>query len=243
MRGQAIPEIKMKVYHATVTYKGKKWLKSFIINGADPTIAHGFGQGCGFYVWTRQDLATYHATNFKQPDKNEYPLILIFEENINPEEWDLDYEANVFFITAFIRGNWNLFKTIPDGEIKMKENLLIPSESEKNDFMKSVTFWFRKPDGKRINTTTATKRDSYSIEDGAVLGKIFDYLQKKYPQKTQKFEESVFLLAQKSPSRGFAIKYTGTKKLKVKNLLLKVGDKWLDKEDALKYSEENKFDL
>jgi hypothetical protein len=240
MLGQPIPEIRVKLYHATNSGKEFSTLISFLKYGARSDIAKGYGQGQGFYVWTTLKSALGHTTIQKAPppntsillDRSGYPMILIFDEILNPNDWDLDYETNAGLVVAFLFGHWKLFQSIPDNVISIEGKYLLVSKCENNRLNPSY-FWlgnisFKFSDGSSLNSIRP--RDYVDDkEEGALLGKIFNYLQEHFPQDTEEFEKAIF---KKMLKKRMGLKYVWNKPLKLANLMIEVDGKWLEGEEA-----------
>ena len=92
-----------ELYHATLSGPNNEILNSFIQKGIDPTIAKGFFQGGGFFVFQNKDLAIHHAKDIEETqDKKDpffkkevqvkgKPIIIVVDEPITPECFDIDY--------------------------------------------------------------------------------------------------------------------------------------------------------
>ena len=230
-------EVALDVFHTARLKSDFSNLKSFLKNGAYSNLAHGYGQGEGFYVWTTLDRAVYHSKFLKSipnSPKSSY-VIFKFQEIIDAENWDLDYEELALLVLSFISGHWGLFKKISDNFLsfidKGKKHFILPSLSERVNLFNEI-FYLRlfylkegekepkKEDLKTGKLGIGNIRDTFT---GALVGTIFNYLQKVYPKKTAKFEINVF---KKLVKKGTAIKYVGKDPLLVKsfNLIERVSD-------------------
>jgi len=97
------------VYHATFLDHANQIVKY----GVDPSRAKGFGQGDGFYVFTDLQTATRHARSLfkgsveKQDDSilqgNPVCVIVLQLQNLNADEWDIDYEVEMSLSTKFLK--------------------------------------------------------------------------------------------------------------------------------------------
>ena len=97
------------VYHATFLDHANQIVKY----GVDPGRAKGYGQGAGFYVFTDLQKAIRHAKDlFKGGIKKEDGSILqgnpvcvvvLQLQNLNADEWDIDYEVSMSLITKFLK--------------------------------------------------------------------------------------------------------------------------------------------
>lgn len=164
MKAQLIPTEKLRVYHSTTSGINFETLLSFLKNGIRIDLAAGYGQGHGFYVWTKKDLALQHISFQREESKLAgYPIIINLEVIVNSINWDLDYEMNAKLIIAFIRGHWDLFKLIPDNAIRLDEDPLIISQCKKHSFpSKVIVFKFRNNLGTFSSRSRAVKSDSFS---------------------------------------------------------------------------------
>lgn len=50
-----------ELYHATLSGPNNEIVNSFIRNGINPSMAKGFKQGAGFYMFTNREVAVNHA--------------------------------------------------------------------------------------------------------------------------------------------------------------------------------------
>ncbi|MEM4239962.1 MAG: hypothetical protein QXM31_02140 [Candidatus Woesearchaeota archaeon] len=213
-----LPRVSLSVYHATKTGEKLEVLKSFKKMGALPGLALGYGQGAGFYVFTRLDKANQHAKEFLK-DVPGLPLIIVINADINPKDWDLDYELSCNFAKRFLWENFDtLFKKLSDDEIYVDGKFVTVSKSRKH------------PEGfviVRGNSSRAfgIKSAECTIRDGEILGPIFNKLQEKFPREVHAFEGDLFMrLANK---RGLVIKYVGKKPLPVYTYFVYYRGKWI----------------
>lgn len=230
MRGQLIPETKMLLWHAALDTENFDKLISFMRKGAWSDISDGHGQGSGFFVWTTREKALRHISWLRSGVKKiYYPLLVQFKEILDNKNWNLDYELNTYLIIAFLRGHWNLFKKIPDDAVKIDDAHLIVSKCKKGLF-KNIHF---ETDKWQFNSGGVKDKES-SLLEGAVMGKIFDYLEANYPSETEYFESRVFTGLAK---RGIGIKYVGHKPLKVHSFDIEADERWLSESGSIKFVE------
>jgi len=100
------------LYHATCSPP-----ESFA-SGIDPTIAKGYGQGEGFYFYLDKTKAIKHGEGLltgkfsKQvpcPEEATTAYIVISDEPITPETFDIDYEVFAKGFVGFIKQNIDYF--------------------------------------------------------------------------------------------------------------------------------------
>lgn len=229
----------MDVYHSTSTGLNLENINSFL-GGIKTNVAKGYGQGEAFYVWTTRKLALNHFEFIKNNIKG-YPLLITIHANINPEEWDLDYELNERIIMTFIYNHFDLFKQIPDRAILIPgKGYLIPSlcktkvrmgtqqiivfnieYEDKSKGSSTMARWVNNPDPEIDNT----------IGGGEFAGLVFNYMQKQFPQMTKAFENDFF---KTNADRGTAIKYIGSKTLPIKRMEALVNNQWIDALELLR---------
>jgi hypothetical protein len=100
------------LYHATCSPP-----ESFA-NGIESTRAKGFGQGEGFYFFTNKAMAINHANSLikNSIDKEELAdcskgaYIIISDEPVTPETFDIDYEAYAGGFVEFVVKNKEYFE-------------------------------------------------------------------------------------------------------------------------------------
>tara|TARA_B100000287_G_C20554508_1_gene749862 strand:+ start:490 stop:1155 length:666 start_codon:yes stop_codon:yes gene_type:complete len=102
----------MLLYHATCSPP-----ESFV-KGIDPTRAKGYGQGEGFYFWTNKKLATKHAVDHllqgkdkeEKADCSDGAYIIVSDEPVTPETFDVDYEVYAGGFVEFVVKNKEYFE-------------------------------------------------------------------------------------------------------------------------------------
>jgi len=97
------------VYHATFLDHAKDIAKK----GVDPSRAKGSGQGAGFYVFTDLQTAIRHAKDLfkggveKEDESilqgNPVCVVVLQLQNLNADEWDIDYEVSMSLVTKFFK--------------------------------------------------------------------------------------------------------------------------------------------
>ncbi len=223
--------INLDVYHSTSTGTNLETIKSFL-GGIKTTIAKGYGQGEGFYVWTAKKLALNHFEFLKDYIKG-YPLLIIINANINPDEWDIDYEVDSSAAGNFIFNNFDsLFKKIPDNVIFIENRgFLFPSRSRINVARRVMVFECTDDGGKNFHSKASCPDTESDISVGKTFGSIMNYLQQAFPEEIKNFEFDFF---KRNVLRGVAIKYVGNRTLPVKAMEALVNGQWIDALDLLK---------
>jgi len=195
----------MLLYHATC-YPPESFVK-----GIDPTRAKGFGQGEGFYFYTRKEEAISHGEDLEDPEsfsggffgglQKEEPCppspqppkayIIISDEPVTPDTFDIDYEVFGHAFVRFILDNKDFFESKKEvyGILKIRPemNMVIIPRGESG----------RKP---------LTPTSELAAVHGATLSKIAKKLHQDSPDMFKNFEEQ-FL------SKSSAIKYNGKEKI------------------------------
>ena len=207
-----------ELYHATLSGPNNEILNSFIQKGIDPTIAKGFFQGGGFFVFQNKDLAIHHAKDIEETqDKKDpffkkevqvkgKPIIIVVDEPITPECFDIDYEIFSQAFSRFMYDNFDFFQKHANDL-----NMFIHS---KYDDTKRVFAAFNSqkiPDsvlrGVRFTARGEIKdQQTVSPEEGGEYSKFAEKLAKLDPDMFNKFESEYLHL---SP----AIKYNCKKKI------------------------------
>lgn len=209
------------VYHAT--YAGEKTciFKSFIKEGAKSGLAQGYGQGTGFYAWTRRELAVNHAINFLEDKPGSYKMIVKMRAKIRPADWDIDYEVDAKCAVRFIIDNFVIFKNIPDGLIDVGGDKLMPSKCViRGD---SIAFSLKIAGGGTRKFGLSRDTEEVSTVHGELLGKCLNYLQEHFPQNLAEAEIKWFSEERNIP----AVKYVGKKPLRVDAVEVFVRGGWV----------------
>ena len=199
----------IELYHATCAPP------EAFAKGIDVGLAKGYGQGEGFYLFPDKNRALRHAKNLisasisKQvkQDCSKGAYIVIVDEPVTPENFDIDYEVYASGFLSFMLKNLDFFKQNADKlqfSQKSFANLDNPNDAR---FMYTipgrttrVTF--------KIHKMVAPGADpeNIRIQHGTALGYIARDLASLFPEMFRKFEEE-FL------SKASAIKYNGEKKI------------------------------
>jgi len=207
-----------ELYHATLSGPNNEILNSFIHNGIDPQKSKGYFQGGGFFVFQDKNIAINHAKDVdetqdkkdpffkKEVEVKGKPIIIVVDEPITPECFDIDYEAFSQAFSRFMYDNFNFFQKHANDL-----NMFIHS---KYDDTKRVFAAFNSqkiPDsvlrGVRFTPRGEIKdQQTVSPEEGGEYSKFAEKLAKLDPNMFNKFEEEYLHL---SP----AIKYNCKKKI------------------------------
>jgi hypothetical protein len=187
------------LYHATCSPP-----ESFV-SGIDPTRAKGYGQGEGFYFWTNKKLATKHAVNHllqgkskeEKADCSGGAYIIVSDEPVTPETFDIDYEAYYEGLIDFVTSNEGLFplnQWVPgpdrsQGGIKRRDNGII--------FRAYV-------DGEQISEAVRFDAGEISPLKASGISKVMRYISTVDSSLFKRFEEYVLPKAD-------AIKYNDEK--------------------------------
>ncbi len=109
-----------ELYHATLSGQNNEILNSFIQKGIDPSLAKGYFQGAGFYLFTNKNLALNHAKRLqdgqntsgfvKEVPVQGTPVIIVSDEPITPECFDIDYEVYGHAFARFFHDNEEYFR-------------------------------------------------------------------------------------------------------------------------------------
>lgn len=187
------------LYHATCSPP-----ESFV-NGINPARAKGFGQGEGFYFFTKKTRAVNHANDLIKGsvDKEEAvdcsggAHIVISDEPVTPETFDIDYEAYAGGFSEFVIKNKEYFEPRKDnyglGIRKIFDHPTRPS----------IAIYLR-PDKKgslSIGVGSATNPNS-----AVLVSQMAKDLAKENPEMFKKFEQEIL-------PKAAAIKYNGKEKI------------------------------
>ena len=162
-----------ELYHATLSGPGNEILNGFIQNGIDPERAKGHHQGSGFFLYRDKQQALGHARNLddtqdkrdpffiKQEIIKGNPIIVVVDEPVTPECFDIDYEVFAQAFARFMYDNHDFF--------------------EKNAHALNL-FIFSKDDQRRgINASFDSERVPPNLLDSKVIFKSRSNLDNPYP--------------------------------------------------------------
>jgi hypothetical protein len=94
-----------ELYHATLSGPNNEIFNSFTHDGIDPERSKGNYQGSGFYLYQDKQQALNHARDLndiqdrdnlifrKEGKVKGTPIIIVVDEPITPECFDIDYET------------------------------------------------------------------------------------------------------------------------------------------------------
>lgn len=191
----------MLLYHATCSPP-----ESFV-KGIDPTRAKGYGQGEGFYFWTNKKLATKHAVDHllqgkdkeEKADCSDGAYIIVSDEPVTPETFDIDYEAYYEGLIDFVTSNEGLFP--------LNQWVPGPDRSQGGIKRKDDVIYFRaRVDGRSINTTIRVDVGEIIALKASKISKVIRYISTVDPSLFKRFEEYVL-------PKASAIKYNGKEKI------------------------------
>ena len=195
----------MLLYHATC-FPPESFAK-----GIDANRAKGYGQGEGFFFFTKKERAISHAKTQilggktkeeKCPEDTTTAYLVISDEPVTPETFDIDYEVFAEGFAKFIDQNIDYFA--------QNDQALGLGRRPGKGVAKREDGTFIVPNKKILGTGSGfsirLKRPAsdYSTGDGEVLSAIAKRLSRLNADMFKKFEEE-FL------SQASAVKYNGEK--------------------------------
>lgn len=209
-----------ELYHATLSGPNNEILNSFIHNGIDAEKAKGYFQGAGFYLFQDKRHALSQAKDIadgqnkagfmKEVPVQGSPIIIVSDEPITPECFDIDYEV---FGHAFARffhdyedyfrknaANLNLWLGNKSTEFKRIHAAFHPEEVPASPLKGTVNFPKMQYDADSILDM------AFNPEKGGEVSKFAEKLANFDPEMFNKFESEYLHL---SP----AIKYNCKKKI------------------------------
>ena len=208
-------------YHGTSSGENNKNIASFK-QGINPSMAKGYGQGEGFYVWLNKNSAINHSKEFSSVG---YPMIVSIQAELSPQNFDLDHEVMSSITGQFIADTWDtLFKRLPEGSVKTDRGIINISKSRKvqsGSSGEAMQFFFT--NGRISTKSPKTESD---VGTGELFGAIFNILQKQFPQQTSDFELKAFI--QIANNTNAALKYVGSQTLIPSKIEYFVNNQWVD---------------
>jgi TP901 family phage tail tape measure protein len=213
------------LYHASNSGKDNRVIESLLKGGARSDIAHGYGQGSGFYLYTNVQKAYDHALGLSDPtaltgaEQGGKPFVAWFVEKLTPKRWNLDYEYNSPLVTKWITDNYDQLKRYLEGQ--KIDHPEFPSQ------LPAITVKGITQQNKGISLEVADKsgrtqldevlsNQSGNVKTGRYLGQIISHLRNNDPNIVYNFEgwalENVAEKKFKSDIKG--IKYVGKEPLK-----------------------------
>jgi len=192
-------------YHATRAGKNGEVLAS-VAEGIDTTRAKGFGQGAGFYMWANRDRALRHLGDIvsgglsKEVAVEGDPIIIVLDVPLNPEDYDIDYEAYAEGFVKFMVDNDAWFTANAD-------TLVFPFSFRDDGEFADTTFkftphgvqWFV---GSRFRKGTVVLDESGDAKTGRLLSAFARRLAEVAPDMFRRFEAEML-------PRASAVKYVG----------------------------------
>lgn len=213
---------RIKLYHGSNTGVDDATLKSFKEKGALSDVAQGYGQGAGFYVYSGKEKAKEQAQMRVKGGLGSFavvsgdtagkPMVLTFEEALDPATWDLDYELNKSSVVKWLAQNFDKIKDkVAPGEKLTGIKDVVSPDSSKGIMSHGI----------RVQSDTGSRKTIYSgidsdLREGELVGQIMNRLQSNDPEMVHSFENQFF----KSPSLAsgewdnLALKYVGSSPLK-----------------------------
>jgi hypothetical protein len=193
----------MLLYHATC-FPPESFAK-----GIDVSRAKGFGQGAGFYFWTKKEKAISHAKNVilkgankeeKCPEGTTAAYLIISDEPVAPETFDIDYEVFAKGFADFIKQNIDYFA--------QNDQTLGLGRRAGRGIVKKSFGTILIPNKKILGTDTGRAinldKTDFDVGNGKNLSAIAKRLAQLDPNLFKEFEQQ-FL------SQASAIKYNGEK--------------------------------
>ena len=197
----------MLLYHATCSPP-----ESFT-KGIDPTRAKGYGQGEGFYFFTKKKNAINHANSLikgsmakeEAIDCSGGAHVVISDEPVTPENFDIDYEVFGYGFAQFILQNLDYFS---ENDQALGLGRSAGKGVKNTSHSGPMIFPNKKLLGTPLGRNIALNREKgdFDVGDGEVLSIIAKKLNQLNPEMFKKFEEQ-FL------SKANAIKYNGKEKI------------------------------
>ena len=222
------------LYHGSNTGINNSVLNSFKEKGALSNIATGYGQGAGFYMYTEKEKAARQAKmrvsgggfgTVVSGDTSGKPMVLSFNEQLSPENYDLDYELQKRLVTEWIYDNFDKLKE----QLSLQKNpsVSLLSKIIKNPEAGIMSSGIRvqegdktleSEDGQQFTVKGGARKTIYSgsegdIREGELLGRLMSDIQSGNPELVRAFESRLF-----DTPRGLALKYVGSSPLRPSNI-------------------------
>ena len=223
----------VKLYHGSNTGVDDSVLKSFKEKGALSDIAKGYGQGAGFYLYTEKNKAEQQAkmrvnggSNFTvaQGDRSGKPMVLSFDETLDPKTYDLDYELQKGLVVQWMHDNYDALK---DKYAPTENQTGLKGKFDKNPDAGMMSVGVRvqegsqtlkSEDGTEFTLPGGSRKSIYAgsegdVREGALLGQLMSRIQSGDPELVNSFESKLF-----EKPLGLALKYVGSSPLKPTNI-------------------------
>jgi hypothetical protein len=191
--GGAQSSILKEFYHAT-TFPVESFLSGIQIDKAK-----GFGQGAGFYVYTKKSRAIAHARDITNPNSQiekqiEYsgddgsPKIVVIDPPLTPENFAIDYEWMSHKLVDFAMENKEQFiglTVLYEGEAGSYPYEIF---NVKNVRGRNVMFFKGGETGRNRMSLSGVEG---TIRDGRVFSAVANSMVEQNPNLFRQFEESV----------------------------------------------------
>ena len=219
----------VSLFHASNTGLEDSILQSFQKEGGKSGIAQGYGQGAGLYTYTSREAAEKHARSIIKgnmltgADARGKPMIVKFDEALDPSKFDLDYELNAGYVTRWIHDNFDdVQRVLSDQKIPMLRGKGLNPVTGAKGINTQVSTGQPGTLDALVQSSTggqAPRRWIYDTTDaitreGEVLSRIMKALGKRNPEMVNKFKQGFF----ETMPAGSAIKYTGSDNLIPSNI-------------------------
>ena len=185
------------LYHATC------FPPESFIKGIDPTRAKGYGQGEGFYFFTNRAYAVSTAKDVAAgtidkevpcPEDSTGVFIVVSDEPVTPENFDIDYEGYAGGFAEFVINNREYFEP-------RKDNY---GFGIRKIFDRAITI-YRSPD-KKGSFALGRANDGIGRDRAVIVSQMAKDLAKENPEMFKRFEREILPKAD-------TIKYNGKEKI------------------------------
>ena len=185
------------LYHATC------FPPESFIKGLDPTRAKGYGQGEGFYFFTNKAYAVSTGKDVAAgtidkevpcPEDSTGVFIVVSDEPVTPENFDIDYEGYAGGFAEFVINNREYFEP-------RKDNY---GFGIRKIFDRAITI-YTSPDKKRSFALGRTN-DGIGRDRAVIVSQMAKDLAKENPEMFKRFEREILPKAD-------TIKYNGKEKI------------------------------
>lgn len=224
---------KVKLYHGSNTGVDDSVLKSFKEKGALSNIASGYGQGAGFYLYTEKNKAEQQAKmrvgggsgfTVTSGDTSGKPMVLSFDETLDPKTYDLDYELQKGLVVQWMHDNYD---TLKDKYAPTENQTGLKGKFDKNPDAGMMSVGVRvqegsqtlkSEDGTEFTLPGGSRKSIYAgsegdVREGALLGQLMSRIQSGDSELVNSFESKLF-----EKPLGLALKYVGSSPLKPSNI-------------------------
>jgi TP901 family phage tail tape measure protein len=218
----------VKLYHGSNTGIDDNVLKSFKEKGALSDIATGYGQGSGFYLYTEKSKAQQQAkmrvnggSNFTlaSGDRSGKPMVLSFDEILDPKTFDLDYELQKGLIVQWLYDNYD---SLQEKYAPLEDQTGLKGKLDKNPAAGLMSVGIRvqegsqtlkSEDGTNFTVKGGSRKSIYAgsegdVREGALIGQLMARIQAGDSALVNEFESKLF-----EKPLGLALKYVGSSPL------------------------------